>query len=81
MSSNQCIKSHLVREQHPPTHTHLPIIKRIPTQRTTTRITALKPLKQTTPMKQILARSAPLARELTIAAYDTVADGALTLAL
>lgn len=56
-------------------------MKSIPTQRTTTRVAALEPSKQASRVKAVLARRALLLRRLHIRADDTVADGALALAL
>lgn len=56
-------------------------MKSVPTQRTTTRVAAPEPPKQTNRMKGILARGTLLIRRLHIRADDGVTDGALALAL
>lgn len=65
----------------PPLISLFPIIKRIPTKRTTTTPAALKPLEKTPSMKQILARSALLLRQSLITAHNTIANRTLNLAL
>ena len=57
------------------------IVEGIPTKRTTTSITTLKPLEQTTRMEQIPTSPTPLARQLFIAADDRVANRTLGLSL
>ena len=59
----------------------LAIVKRIPTQRTTTRITALKPPKQARIMKRILARLTLFARQLPIPTHHTITNRTLRLSL
>ncbi len=56
-------------------------MKSIPTQRTTTRITAPEPAIQTGGVEAILAGGALLVRRLHVAPDDAVADGTLGLAL
>lgn len=58
-----------------------PIIKRVPTQRTRTLITARKPLEQTAAMEEVLASLTALIRHLLVARHDAVADSAFGLAL
>lgn len=56
-------------------------MKRIPTQRTTTRVTALEPPIQTPTMEHIPTSPAPLTRQLPLRTDHAVADAALRLAL
>lgn len=56
-------------------------MERIPTQRTTARVTALKPPKQTSAMKRILASLTLLIRQLSIGPNNTVANRTLSLPL
>ena len=63
------------------TQSSLTIMKRVPTQRTTTRITTLKPPKQTRTMKRILARLTLLARQLPVRTNNAVTNRTLRLPL
>ena len=56
-------------------------MKRIPTQRTTTRIATLKPPKQTPTMKHIPASPTPLTRQLPILTHNAIANRTLRLSL
>lgn len=72
-----------------PTHLTLPslrrictqVINRVSTQRTRILTTRLEPLIQTRAVEQVLARRAPLIRHALVRGDDTIADGALALAL
>jgi len=57
------------------------VVKRVPAQRTTRPIAALKPPEQATSMETVPASSALLARQLSVFCDHTVADGALRLPL
>jgi hypothetical protein len=57
------------------------VVERVPAQRTARPIAALKPPEQATPMKTVPARSALLARQLSIFCDHTVANCALCLPL
>ncbi len=56
-------------------------MERIPTQRTTARITRLEPPKQARTMKRILARLTLLTRQLPIRTHNAIANGTLRLPL
>jgi hypothetical protein len=63
------------------TPSYLTIIKSIPTKRTRTSITSLKPLEQTRTMEKILARPTLLRRQLSIPTNDTIANSTFRLPL
>ena len=56
-------------------------MKRIPTQRTTTRVAALEPPIQAAPVKHVPTRSTPLTWQLLLRTNHAVADTALGLPL
>lgn len=59
----------------------LAIMKSIPTQRTTTTITTLKPPEQTTRMKAVLTSRTPLTRQLLRPINNTITNRTLRLPL
>lgn len=59
----------------------LAIMERIPAKRTTARVAAFEPSKETTAVEHVSTGAAPFAGELPVGPDHAVADGALSLAL
>ena len=57
------------------------IVEWVTAQRTSTLVTARKPLEQAAAVEEMLARLAALVRHLLVAGHDTVADSTFGLAL
>jgi hypothetical protein len=60
---------------------NLPVVERVPAERTRATSTRLEPLEQTTSVEQVLTCLTSLVRQLTVTTHDTVANGALSLSL